>query len=420
MNLLTLTFLFALLQPAAPADSVSLQQVYELAYEHYPTARNIDLQQRITDLNVEIAQTGYYPNLEIGGKATYQSEVPEISIPGTAAISKDQYEASLNLTQNIFSGGAVGITKELERVRGRQQVHATEVELHKIRGQVDQVYFGILLSRQQLEVNSLLSENLRQRLSSVRSQVKNGVLLPSQQHILRAELIKAQQDSATILSNIRAGYQVLSELTAQKFTPDTPLELPDIEANYQALQPRRPEYDLFESSDQLLSQQMELAGTKQTPVVSAFGTAAYGRPGLNFLNDDFHDYYIVGLRLRWNIRDFLNTDREQQVLQIQQQKNDQNRQAFTHQMQASLDRLQEQIATIQDNIERDRQIIELREQVVDETASQLDNGVITATEYVTQLNRANTAKLSLYINRVQLAKAQIDYLTTLGVPLGGK
>jgi hypothetical protein len=41
--------------------------------------------------------------------------------------------------------------------------------------------------------------------------------------------------------------------------------------------------------------------------------------------------------------------------------------------------------------------------------------VITATEYVTELTRANQARLSLYINRVRLAQAKAEYLTTLGI-----
>lgn len=420
MKVFTLFLLLASSAQAQPADSLSLQYCYRQAEENYPTARNIELQQKITELNVEVANTGYYPNVELGGKASYQSEVTKFNIPGGMApsgVSKDQYEASLKITQNIFNGGAVGIRKELERSKGDQQIHSSEIELHQVRSQVDQVYFGILLSQQQEKVNELLIEDLQERVKTVGSQVEHGVLLPSQEHILRAELIKARQDSASIQSNIEAGYQVLGELLGEELEPNLKLTLPEVQADYQSMQPLRPEYDLFQSIQKTLQKQMDLANTKKLPSVSAFGTGAYGRPGLNFLNDDFHDYYIVGVQVRWNIVDFLNSDREMQALKIQQQKVDQNRKAFTRQLEASLDQVRERIASIQENIERDRQIIELREQVVKESASQLENGVITATEYVTELTQANRARLSLFINRVQLTQAQIEYATALGLPL---
>jgi outer membrane protein TolC len=94
----------------------------------------------------------------------------------------------------------------------------------------------------------------------------------------------------------------------------------------------------------------------------------------------------------------------------------QNQRSFTKQLQASLDRIREDIIAIRENIDRDREIIELREKVVEESASQLKNGVITATEYVTELTRARQARLSLLTNRIRLIQAQAQYATTLGVP----
>lgn len=412
-------FSFISVVGTAQPDSISLEYCYQQANEHYPTAQNIQLQEKITELNVHIANTGYFPDITLNGQASYQSEVTEIGLPGGGGppgISKDQYEASVDVTQTIFTGGSVGIQKEVERSRGKQQIYATEVDLHQIRSQIDQVYFGILLSQQQAKTIGLLMENLQEQLVTVRSQVENGVLLPSQQYILEAELISARQDSVENHSNITAGYEVLSEIIGEHITPATRLELPEVTSNYQALHPRRAELDLFESRRQTLEQQQKLARTRRMPSLSAFGTAAYGRPGLNFLNDDFHDYYIAGLRVRWNVWDFLNADREQQILKIEQQKIDQEQQAFRRQLDATLDRISERIASIKENMKRDREIIELRSRVVEESASQLKNGTVTATEYVTEMTRANQARLSLYINRVRLSQARAEYLTALGIP----
>ncbi|GAA5522984.1 TolC family protein [Aliifodinibius salicampi] len=423
MTFLTIAIFFVLsffgsVQP----DSISLDYCYQQAYEHYPTAKNVELQKKITELNVHIANTGYFPDITINGQATYQSEVTEIGLSGGGglpSISKDQYEGSVDVTQTIFNGGAVEIQKELERAKGEQQMHATEVNLQQIRSQIDQVYFGILLSQQQAKTINLLIENLEEQLSAVRSQVENGVLLPSQQHILKAELISARQDSIDNHSNIKAGYEVLSEIIGEEIIPKAKLVLPKEQPGYQSLHPQRAELNLFESRRQTLEQQRKLVRTKQMPSLAAFGTAAYGRPGLNFLNDDFHDYYIAGVKVRWNVWDFFNADREQQILKIEQQKIDHEQRAFQRQLNASLDRISEHIGSIKENMKRDREIIELRQQVVKESASQLKNGVITATEYVMELTRANQARLSLYINRVRLSQAKVEYLTTLGIPADG-
>lgn len=416
--------LMLLLLPAgttqsAPPDSLTLQYCYQAAFETYPTAKNIDLQQEITDLNTRIAHIGYYPDLQLTGKATYQSEVTEFGTPsGTfPSVSKDQYEAALELNQPIYNGGITGIKKDLEQARGRQEIQSTRVELHRLRTQINDTYFGILLSKQQAAITNLLMETLQEQLSTVRARVERGALLPSQQHILQAELIKVRQDSADIQSNIRAGYAVLGKLIGEEIATDRPLSMPSVQEGYASLPSQRPEQQLFESTRQVLEGQRQLSETQMRPKLFVFGRAAYGRPGLNFLNDDFHDYYIGGLRLQWNFKDVVSADYESQALKIQQQKVMRNEEAFLRQLDVARARLTEQITSLRDNIQRDEQIIELRQQVVDENASQLKNGTITATEYITELNRMNQARLSMILNRVRLSKAKVEYMTTTGQPL---
>ncbi|MCP9291941.1 TolC family protein [Gracilimonas sediminicola] len=411
--------IFTFVNQSAPSDSVPLNYCYQQAEEYYPAAKNVALQEKITELNIRIANTGYYPQLSVNGRASYQSEVTEFGLPGGGPppVSKDQYEASIQLSQNIYNGGVTAIRKDLERTQGMQEVLSTKVELQQVRAQIDQVYFGILLSQQQMEATKLMISELDERLESVRSKVENGVLLKSQQLILEAGLIKAKQDSASIMANIKSGYLVLGELIGEKLNPSTKLTLPDPVSEGVMTDLARPEMALFENSVKALEQQKKLAQTGKIPRISAFGTAAFGRPGLNFLNNDFHDYYMVGLRLNWNLMDFLNADEQNEVLNIRQKTIRQNEQSFTLQLQTQLSRIEERIKAIEENITRDKEIIEIREQVVAESSNQLENGVITATEYITELTNANRARLSLLTNEIKLVQARAEYRTALGLNL---
>lgn len=409
-------------QQPAPADSITLQYCYNLAYENYPTVQNVELQHKITALNVRIAQTGYYPHIKVKGRATYQSEVTSISLPGGAGpdpISKDQYRASVSVVQNIFSGGMVGIQKELQQAIGRQKTNAVKVNLYQIRKQVNKVYYGILLSQQHLKVTHLLIENIKAQLQTIRSRVEHGVLLASQQYILKAELLKAQQNKSDIKANLKAGYAVLEELVGTPIADGTPLVLPqtDVRQSGKELPALHPRYDLFDSRIAALKQRQELAEAQMWPTLSAFGTFSYGRPGLNILDDSFHGFYMVGVRVKWDFWDLFNKDRQQQILEYKQHKVVQKRRAFNVQQQTSIDRLEQRIQSLKENIERAEKIIKLYEKIVYQTAKQLEHGVVTSTEYVTELNKASKARLSLFISRVQLAQAKTQYATVLGKPI---
>ncbi|HBX64727.1 MAG TPA: hypothetical protein DEG32_00665, partial [Balneolaceae bacterium] len=375
--LITALLLFSVNYQAAPADSITLKYCYQQAEANYPMAENVELQQQISDLNVRIVNTRNYPQISINGRASYQSEVTEFGLPGgggPSAISIDQYEAALQVNQNIFNGGAVGIQKELERVKGEQEIQSTKIELHQIRAQIDQVYFGILLSNQQQEAVRLFTKDITERIDDVRSKVENGVLLKSQQLILEAELLKAQQDSIEIASNVKAGYAVLGQLIGETIGEDRELLLPNPSYEMGTAQPARPELALFESSRNAIEEQKKLAQTKKLPSVSAFGTAGYGRPGFNFLNDDFHDYYMIGLRVNWNFIDFLNSNEQDELLTIRQRTITQNEASFNLQLEAALNKISERISAIEQKIIRDEEIIEIREKIVAESVLQLENG----------------------------------------------
>ncbi|HET6527533.1 MAG TPA: TolC family protein [Balneolaceae bacterium] len=414
ITLIVLTF------QSSAMDTLTLDYCYSRVETNYPLAYKMELQEKITELSQEIIATGNYPQLRFGASASWQSEVTEF--PGGAAfapqLSQDHYKVSVDVSQTIYNGGIVGIRKNLEEVRGDQQQISTEVQLHQLKKQVNQVYFGILLAQKQQEVIGVLIENLRAQLQTVKSKVENGVLLASQQYTLKAELIKAQQDSIEVRSNILAGYEVLGELIGKEVLAGTLLKTPDMRFTYlgdELLPKLRPEFALFKSNRLALDYQQELAGAKKWPLLAAFGTAAYGRPGFNVFENDLHPFYMLGLRLQWNFWDWNNADRQQQILELKQQSIIQEQQAFEWQLQANLSEIRNQIKALREQIERDRDIINLREKVVSQLSSQLKQGVVTATEYITELNKATQAHLSTLMHEIQLSKAKVKYQTALGI-----
>lgn len=420
-----IAFFFAGLQSPNP-DTLTLDYCYSRLESHYPISKKIELQNEITRLNKKIAHTAYYPQINLGAKVTYQSEVTEFQVPAGGGqsigpdLSRDHYQVTLDVSQSIYNSGAVGIAKNLEEVKGEQESGNIQVQLHQLKEQVNRVYFGILLSQQQSAILNSVSESLKSQIESMKSKVKNGVLLPTQLYILEAELIKIKQDSINIDSNIKAGYDVLSQLIDQELSVDVSLEVPKTEAEVgdadrYKIAKLRPEFKLFESNRHYLEYQKELAQTNLVPSLSAFGTAAYGRPGFNVFENDLHDYYIVGLKLNWNLWSARNAGIKKEVLNLQKKSVNEEELAFERQLRASLNRIEEEIHSLENQIQRDKEILALRNKVVEVVASQLENGTATATEYVTELNKKTQAELSMRLHKTKLSQARIDYKTTLGI-----
>lgn len=73
------------------------------------------------------------------------------------------------------------------------------------------------------------------------------------------------------------------------------------------------------------------------------------------------------------------------------------------------------IEKIQNLLPKDREIIALYEEIIKEMDLQLENGVITSTDYVNQLNEQLQAKLQLKLHEVQIEQKRVEYLQHKGL-----
>lgn len=409
--------LFATLVHGQTSEPITLQYCYDQIETGYPSAQKIMIQKQIEELNLKLRQTGLYPEFTVSGSASYQSDVTEVAFAGPAApeFSKDHYSIALDINQPLFDAGRTKNLKALEQVSSKTANAGTEVELWNIRSQIDQVYFSILLLKKQKENIALLLKDLNEQLDLVKSRVENGVLLRSNELVLKAEILKVNQQEEETASNIKAGFKVLSTLIGEDIDEDAELELPEYQESKSQDQEARPEFELFKSKEEVLDAQIGLLGSDKLPVISAFAKTSYGRPGFNAFDDDLQFNWIVGLKAQWSFRNWRNSSTKEEVIRLQKQQNAADKDAFTRQLEANLSRSEEQMSLLQKQIKLDEQLLELREEVVSEKQSQLDQGVITSTEYITELNAENRARLNLEIHKVQLIQANYDYLTKRGI-----
>jgi hypothetical protein len=65
-------------------------------------------------------------------------------------------------------------------------------------------------------------------------------------------------------------------------------------------------------------------------------------------------------------------------------------------------------------MEMDRQVLELQKKISEQAAVSLDNGTITATDYITELNKESLARVTMATHRVMLMQSTANLLTIQG------
>lgn len=159
--------LFAIITLNTKAQ-ITLDECQQAAQENYPLVRQYNLIQLSEQYTVSNVEKGNLPQISVSGKISYQSDATTLpfEIPGIGfrGLSKDQYQAIIEVKQNIWDGGKIHNQKEEIKAVSRENKCQLDVSMYALYEQVNQVYFGILLLNEQLHQNSLLNENLQRSL----------------------------------------------------------------------------------------------------------------------------------------------------------------------------------------------------------------------------------------------------------------
>jgi outer membrane protein TolC len=184
--------------------------------------------------------------------------------------------------------------------------------------------------------------------------------------------------------------------------------------NLDSLASRRPEYETFARTRDVIEAQRAARHSQDLPRVSAFARTGYGKPGLNPLANTFDSYWLGGIQLRWTPWTWGSTDRDREALELQSKIISTDEAAFTAALRrqvahdvADADRLRASLAS-------DDAIIALRESILSETRVRFGEHVITSADYVDKQTDVLEARIEKASHRVELAATVARYLTTIG------
>jgi outer membrane protein TolC len=271
----------------------------------------------------------------------------------------------------------------------------------------------LLLDEQLVQVD-LIKKDLQSSIQKVESSIRNGIAFKTNADILQAEMLKTDQRAIELKASKSAYLTMLGMFIGQELGEEAKLTRPqDIQAVEEPTI-SRPEMTLYNYQSQLFTAQQQLNNTKILPRFGLFVQGGYGRPALNVLEPNFDTYYIGGLRLSWNLSGLYSTKRDKQQLDINLQGVEVQRQTFLFNTKLTLKQQHSDIAKLNDLIGVDQQIIELRTKIKTTAKAQLDNGVITANDYLRELNAEDQARQNLSLHQIQLLMTEYNYLATTG------
>jgi len=404
---------------------LTLKECYDHAIASNALASEKKSYSDISRLKDENLVKGWLPILDANGSFIYNSSVIDMSgvlgglpIPGIASAIKplphEQYKITVDINQVIYDGGAIKGARELEKADLNVNQKQTETDLYKIREQINSFYFNLLLLARQKDLLNNYLEILKKKIGSIQSGVNNGVILKSDEDVLTSEKIKIEQQLTENEIRKISFLKILSDLTGDQIDSSTEFVQPLV-PGLPADEISRPELQLFDLRKAQLAAGIKVIDSKRMPKAFGFATLGYGNPpGSNFFKNEFAPYYLVGAGAKWNIFDWNKSRNERKIISYQQTIIENRKNDLTDNLKRLLISKNSEILSLKSLIETDNELITLRKRITATAESQYQNGTITATDYLNELNSERQAVINYEIHKINLALSGIEYVNISG------
>ena len=393
-----------------------------LARNHYPEIRRYDLVRQTEEYTLSNARREWLPQLSLSAQATWQTAVPAfpdaltgmltqygVGMPG---MNKDQYKVQLEVTQTIWDGGSTRSARALTRAEAIANREQLESELYALNDRVNQIYFGCLLQDELIRQNALLQKELQVNIERIKAMMDNGVANQSDLESMEVELLNARQNEIELRASRTAYRQMLATFINKPLTDQVVLKTPESPERSLSTQINRPELRALDAKSEWIETQNKQVTAGLMPRIGAFVQGGYGRPGLNMLEDSFEPYYVAGVRLSWNLGKLYTLKNDRRKIEVSRRQIDVQRETFLFNTRLQLLQQNTEIKKMTDLMRADDDIIRLRTSIKQAAEVKLENGVISVTDLIREINAEDMARQTAAAHRVQRLMTIYNYMYT--------
>ena len=387
------------------AQIITIDEVQEKAEANYPAIARYDIIEKTKEFNIANANKAYLPQGTLSAQGTWQSDVtsidlnmPNVEIP---TIDKDQYRIVAELNQTIWDGGRISAQKKSTEANAELEKSQLDSEIYTLRERVNNLYFGILLMKEQINQLGILENELQLNHDNVEVYVQNGLANETDLNTVKVEQLKAGQRRINLETNLEAYIQMLSVLTGEELNSDNVFIKPETESSLILPVINRPELKVFEAQENAIESQKSLLNTRMMPTIGAFAQGGYGKPGLNMFDNEFKPYFSGGVRVSWNFGNLYTLKNDRKKIDLQKSAVNSQRETFLHNLNIVIPQQQIEIEKFKKTMQDDDEIIRLQTQIRQTAEVKVENGTMTVSDLMKEINAEESAKQAKLLHEIQ-------------------
>lgn len=430
-----LAALALLLAPGRP-QALTLGEAQAALFRDNPDLAVLKLEVERAEDQVKEARAAWLPSVDVLGSYAYTTETSHLNLDlpfpspaGThlnrAVGDHDRVETGLDASYPLFTGFARGRKVDAQRLG----VKAKEAQWRAVRNQSSLRLAGLFYAWQLAGSQASYQEKLLQHSRELERQAQDFVKAGT---AVRSRLLSAQARARSVevelLTARNARDSLAFEVLAFLGTRESSGSKPDgdsaaaavLQADTNAVpdlswtapgDPARPDAEALDlGAAQARMGAKALAGQRWPQL---FGTAGwrYANPGLDLAGDEFMNYGIVGVQMKWNLFDGSRNGSQRAQLEVQARELAEQKRKLERDWRKSMATSRLQYARWEAQYAAARASREAARAAAADVKRQLDAGVATDADWLDARNGEARAELAMEQARTmqRLARMQWEY-----------
>lgn len=410
--------LFSFVQTLSSQEIVTMKQCQEWAVSQSSANVQKELNAELLKVKLNDVSSHLYPKLEINGRISYQSDVPQLpdafyTDNDLDRLSRDHYGITMDFEQVAFDGLKSLYGKKYEKMMNMTEINKLDLKINDLKEQVLAIYMNLLILDKQLVLLQNVEKTIDEQLEQLRVLHKEGVVYGNAVSELELQALKIEQQRSELVSTKKTLVASLSIITGKDLSNVT-FEVPEEPVVDHQGTSSRLELDIFETSMMGLDFQRKMFVFNSLPTISVYATGGYGRPAYNFFDNNFKWFYQVGVNFKVPLISWAKTVGVGDIVMLQRQILESQRTEFKVFNSMKIQEKSNEIIKLENLLLLDQKITQKYAEITAAYKIQLLNGTITAYDYIKQQNDELQSLINQEVHSMQLLKAKFEMLALQG------
>ncbi len=315
---------------------VPMEQAIRDGIKLNKTYRNHVVETRSLELTKKNARMRRWFNLNSGASYLYKSDqmeisfpdmspVPGVVIPGSSMLvgAKHNYDIKLSLTQPIFTGNILASAAKLESLKLAVEENRVRLSRIEAASEIKRSYFNYRLLRNRLNSLHILIKQLQLHYRKLQDYfreelIRKSDLLETEAKIREQEL--SLRDLQNLVENEKIYFKTLCGYDIDEVETGYFEKSGDFDRAFAEFKTAHPVFKTLDEQVKGFHIREKIVNGAYLPQVGGFAEIHYGKPGIDFFQNEWSLYFQGGISIDLKIFDWNKRKRDVQIIRCSMEK----------------------------------------------------------------------------------------------------